>query len=174
MDKAYIRKLVKERLEAFDGKEEEESAIIEMLRSLDEYKKSRVVLSYASLQDEVNLEKLYEDGKTFLFPYVDGSLMHFAPSPLKRGAFGIMEPEERVPFEYEEAVILIPGRAFSKDSYRIGRGMGYYDRYLKTHRNKLFSVGICYSVQLFDCLPHDSWDEKPDLILSGGERIPAF
>jgi len=93
-----------------------------------------------------------------------------------RSDLGIDEPGE-----HSQAVgpneltgILIPGVAFDLRGYRLGRGKGYYDRYLKNCICRL--IGIGYSAQLSqDDLPFETHDVKVNVIVTDKEvlKIPA-
>jgi 5,10-methenyltetrahydrofolate synthetase len=64
------------------------------------------------------------------------------------------------------ALILVPGVAFSpKTGMRLGRGAGFYDRFLANHPSVL-RVGIAFGEQLDDPLPSDAWDIPVDMLLT--------
>lgn len=78
----------------------------------------------------------------------------------------------------EEIVVLVPGLAFTKDGLRLGRGGGYYDRFLERfskpraankgvtnseQRPKL--IGVCYEAQLLKELPYTHHDIQMDAVL---------
>ena len=86
---------------------------------------------------------------------------------LKEGAFHIMEPigslfpEERY---HEINLAIIPGMAFDAKRNRLGRGKGYYDRFLqKIHQ--VYKIGICFPFQLVDEIPTEETDIKMDAIM---------
>lgn len=62
-------------------------------------------------------------------------------------------------------MILVPGLGFSESGVRLGRGAGFYDRFLKLHPHAL-RVGVAFHEQLAAELPSDPWDEKIDVILT--------
>jgi 5-formyltetrahydrofolate cyclo-ligase len=81
-------------------------------------------------------------------------------SDLLPGRFGIPEPDgddggqgEAVFFE----LVVVPGMAFDRDGYRLGRGGGYYDRFLSAARFRA-AVGLAFAWQLLPELPRDPWD----------------
>jgi len=74
--------------------------------------------------------------------------------------------------EREIAAILVPGIGFSTTGDRLGRGAGFYDRFLRNHPEAL-RIGIAFEEQMTDKIPTDPWDEKVDVILtdSGLHRV---
>lgn len=85
-------------------------------------------------------------------------------------AWGIREPLLSLPRVPKEKIpartaILVPGLAFAKDGRRLGRGKGFYDRYL----SELFAAnpalaaqgkicGYCMAVQVADNVPTEEND----------------
>ncbi len=63
------------------------------------------------------------------------------------------------------AAILVPGMGFSALGDRLGRGAGFYDRFLRNHPEAL-RIGIAFEEQMTEKIPLDPWDEKVDVILT--------
>ncbi len=63
------------------------------------------------------------------------------------------------------AAILVPGLGFTPMGERLGRGAGFYDRFLKQYPNAL-RIGVALEEQMIDRLPTEPWDEKVDVILT--------
>jgi 5,10-methenyltetrahydrofolate synthetase len=84
----------------------------------------------------------------------------------------IYQPVSSLPLVRAEEVtaILVPAVAFSREGGRLGRGAGFYDRFLRAHPAAL-RVGIAFSEQLAPALPEDEWDERVDVILTDREII---
>ena len=53
--------------------------------------------------------------------------------------------------------LLVPGVAFSPNGYRLGRGKGYYDKFLSKYSN-LFTVGVCFREQFYLDIPTELHD----------------
>ena len=110
------------------------------------------------------------------------------PEETEESACGIFEPKqscEKADIEKlysrfcgEEIVVLVPGLAFTKDGFRLGRGGGYYDKFLEkllelsaTGKNSKDSemrpklVGVCYGAQIVENLPHEEWDVRVDWVM---------
>lgn len=61
-------------------------------------------------------------------------------------------------------VILIPGLAFSEKGERLGKGKGFYDRYLDNYRG--IKIGLCFSLQLEETFPTEKHDVSIDYIVT--------
>ena len=74
------------------------------------------------------------------------------------GAYGIPEPPAHFPAADKNSIdlIIVPGLAFDEKGGRMGRGGGYYDRFLKDYSG--FTVGLCPIGCKVDAVPRDSWD----------------
>ena len=93
----------------------------------------------------------------------------YDPAAMRPGAFGIAEPgpaaEECLPQEID--LVVVPGVAFTADGARMGRGRGYYDRYLSQPALRATKVGVCYAHQLCDGLPTEPHDVAMDAVVAG-------
>ena len=83
---------------------------------------------------------------------------------LKRGMLGIWEPVAdplHAVRPEELTLILVPGLAFSQeDGSRLGRGGGFYDRFLARPDVMARRVGICFEAQLFPQIPCEMHDAR--------------
>ncbi|MAO83330.1 MAG: 5-formyltetrahydrofolate cyclo-ligase [Myxococcales bacterium] len=104
------------------------------------------------------------------FPRVEGQCMRFLQceaSALRPGTFGIEEP----PAECEEVipeVLIVPGLAFAQDGSRLGRGKGFYDRYLTAQEP--WKIGVIDEAGLVASLPVEAHDARMDVIITQ-ERV---
>ena len=67
---------------------------------------------------------------------------------------GIKEPiaGKPIPTEYIDLVV-VPGLGFTPTGHRIGRGMGFYDRFLAQSDFMGLSCGLAFQEQIIDSLP---------------------
>ena len=169
MTKAEARKLAKARRAAVDlhavG-----HAMAGVLFTLPAWRAADMVLAFASMPDEPDtadiLRQTLAEGKRLLLPRVlSRTEMDWveitALSQLRPGAYGILEPLASLPaFDTstlgDGALALIPCLAASPDGVRLGRGGGYYDRFLAHYNGKRLLV--CPTAALLDDLPYDGWD----------------
>ncbi len=161
---------------AVAGAEAEELArqsrcVMARVEALPQFAAARTVALYRSLPDEVDTHAFIEKWKgekTVLLPVMQDNggleLCPFGPdTPLRPAAYGIHEPQgEAWPCEAID-VIVIPGVAFDRAGNRLGRGKGFYDRFLK--RTAAYKVGVCFDFQLLDEIPKDSHDVAMDEVI---------
>jgi 5-formyltetrahydrofolate cyclo-ligase len=149
------------------------------------------VVGFFHLEDEPDLRPFFQAlAETFPsvklgFPRVEGeTLTFYVPSSIPgkpdesewvEGPFGIREPRSHLPrFGAEipwgnRPLVLVPGRVFDYRGGRIGRGKGYYDRFLHELRAKEknpLSLGVCFSLQIVDTVPLEPGDELMDCIIT--------
>ena len=88
---------------------------------------------------------------------------------LEKGLYGILQPKEltnnSIPLEDIDTVI-VPGVAFDHDHNRLGRGGGYYDRFLKEIPTGIPSIGLAFDFQIVDFLPISEHDVPVSKVLT--------
>jgi 5-formyltetrahydrofolate cyclo-ligase len=140
---------------------------------LECYRRAAAVLLYAAVDNEVDTNLIFEDaaaaGHPVFYPIADpgaGNLdfrtVH-APGDLRPGHFGIPEPDGGERFDPEHgapAVVFVPGLAFSAGGQRLGRGGGFYDRFLASTGPGMTAIGLGYSFQVLERLPQEPWDRR--------------
>ena len=128
---------------------------------------SQTVMAYWPLPDEVDIRpliaQLVTEGRTVLLPKVlDDEQMELrrycSEADLAEGAFHIMEPVGEPYTDYDKIdVVLVPGMAFDAAGHRLGRGRGYYDRFLTAHSH-LYKIGVCFPFQRVAEVPVEEHD----------------
>jgi len=123
---------------------------------------------YKAFKGEVDTEDMIKAaqkiGKIVVVP-VCGENRALIPCILKEGArllrgpYGIWEPviKKSVSFNSIDLVI-VPGVAFTKDGKRLGRGKGYYDRFLSRLSLHAATIGLAFDFQVLADLPADAMD----------------
>lgn len=89
---------------------------------------------------------------------------------LVEGAYGIMEPADRFKDNIRPnqlSAIVCPGLAFDKARTRLGRGGGYYDRFLKEAAGKTLIIGCAFDCQISqEPLPREKHDIPMDAVIA--------
>lgn len=138
-----------------------------------EFAQASCIFAYFPLGNEADVRPVVREawrrGKRVAFPKVFGEAMAFFEirdfSQLHPGTFGVMEPEETFPAEWEDGLMLVPGVAFDRRGSRMGFGRGYYDRYLAAHPGCI-RMGIAYELQVADEIPVEQTDIPLDILVT--------
>ncbi|MCQ2270658.1 MAG: 5-formyltetrahydrofolate cyclo-ligase [Bacteroidales bacterium] len=147
------------------------AAIMAKIEQHSDFLNAHTVMLYSSLPDEVQTQTFIEKWrreKHIILPTVVGD--DIIPVELSEntgfavGDFNILEPQNE-PYQGDYDLIVVPGVAFDKNGNRLGRGRGYYDRFLCQHQ-KVKKIGICFDFQLVDEIPTEPTDIKMDEIIS--------
>jgi 5-formyltetrahydrofolate cyclo-ligase len=150
------------------------------LFSLPEFIKAKIIFFYLSFDGEVEtfrmIEKAISLGKKVAVPVIKRSVRKLLPSliegcdyGLEVGPYGVYQPKashiRHIPLRTID-LIIVPAVAFDLKGNRIGRGLGYYDRFLRSLPHKVPSVGLAFDFQVLDkVLSAESHDCPVDRIL---------
>ena len=148
--------------------------IFENLVSLEEYKKAGTVFTYVSVDSEIDtralLTRVLEDGKRLCVPRLAGKIMEIREvsdlSRLTPGTYHILEPPAEAvsvaPGEIDLSVI--PCVTCSRKGERLGRGGGYYDRFLKDYQGT--AAALCRESLMRNNIPLEEHDVNLPLIVT--------
>lgn len=174
--KTDLRKQMKLRLKAMTREEKQalDEKICERVLGIPEIAEAKKIYGYMSLSWETGteelLKKFWDRGVLVALPKVLGSKMKFfevkSLDDLEEGAFHILEPGASCKqVLWPDAVMLVPGLAFSKDGRRLGKGGGYYDKFLmKEPEHK--TIALAYEFQITDEIPVQEHDRLVDMVLT--------
>lgn len=174
MDKKEIRREIKCQtlaLTAIESARQSENVAKRLLEIIAQREPKTVAL-FSPLADEVQISPLASQvACRVVLPRVEGDDMEFydyAPDSLIEGSFGISEPQGESLCRAEEIdLMIVPGVAFTASGDRLGRGKGYYDKYLSREGFRAYCVGVCYAHQLVGQLPVEPHDRRMDMVVSG-------
>ena len=179
-EKLAIRELMRQKLriqspEDLQKWSEEVCARIEASSS---FRHAHVVMFYYPVHHEVDLRPLldkYKDEKVILLPVTHRDSIelrqYVGKDDLKKGHYGIPTPQTGT-YHGKPDLIIVPGLAFDKDLVRMGRGKGYYDRFLRKF-SKITKIGVCYDFQIKDSLPWSWHDVRMDKVITPSSALDS-
>ena len=156
-------------------------AIIDRVIGHTWYQNAASVMLYLSVGHEVETDALLSHawgaGKRVFVPrcFPDGimdAIEIFGREDLQSGMYGIPEPKSHLKKGDPRALdlIVVPGVAFDRERNRLGRGKGYYDRFL-AQSAQAKTIGICRNDRLFASIPVDTHDRKMDVVITENEIL---
>lgn len=154
--------------------------ILQNLQSYKRFRDCRVLCAFAPMPTEPDLNPLlFSPRRKFdlILPRVCGDrLLCFkvsGPDDLAPGILGINEPGEhcQAADPSEADLILVPGLAFAADGRRLGRGKGYYDRFLSGIKG--YRLAIAFDIQIVQNVPCEAHDLRVDAVLTESGVRPA-
>ena len=178
-EQAAMRAIVEQRRRMLSPEEvaADSARICEQIEQMSAFRTAQTVLIYYPVHNEVDLRPLlekYQDQKTFLFPVTHRHYMEARPydgeDMMKKGRLGVPEPQTPT-YKGEIDLMLVPGVVFDQHCHRIGRGGGYYDKFLAKHPMAK-KIGVCYAFQLKKhTVPHMMHDLKMDRVVTPQRTI---
>ncbi len=184
-DKAKLRQTVLAELKRQPPKSKlrKNKLVLEKLKRTPEFRKSMALMFYVAMSGEVDTKPLLlevlREGREVAVPYVDretNSLIsvqiHNPEQDLHPGTYGILEPRSDLvcPFDINRLdLVLVPGIAFDRQGHRLGRGKGYYDRFLKTLPSHVRCFGLAFDFQVFKSVPTEDFDISVDRVIANDE-----
>lgn len=176
-EKRTLRKALRTRELALSNEYQARSGavIVNALLSMDAYQNADCVCCFVGTGPEIDTRPVLSDalssGKRVCVPLCVGrGVMRMrriaSVNELSPGAFGIPEPSPDTPTVAPSDIdfLIAPCLACDRSGRRLGRGGGYYDRFLSDYRGA--SVLLCREAMLLDRVPTDSYDVIIPLVLS--------
>ena len=175
--KQQLRKAIRQRknLYSLEQRQAWSNEIEQRLLHHPRIKQAHVVMLYYALPDEVDtrhlVDALLAEGKTVILPKcVDDAhiepRLYTGPNDLAEGIYNLLEPVGQPYTDVQRIeVIVVPGMSFDGEGHRLGRGRGYYDRFLEQLPD-VYKMGVCYHFQRVDWVPTDPYDQAMDEVVS--------
>ena len=187
VSKEIVRQQISDRLNALGDRDiqQKSAQACKHLCELDEFIQARTVMIYLSLPREIDTSaailEAFGTGKKVLVPkmiWEDRKLIPVVIETLncemEIGRFGLRNPtgNETLPVSSIELVI-IPGLGFDETGNRIGRGAGFYDRFLADNQFSGIRCGLALEDQILNTIPVSDHDMSLDLLVTEN-RIRRF
>jgi len=143
---------------------------------------SERLMSFVSMPMEVNTLPLFT-GKSMIVPCCEAdniipirilSLDELEPS----GSMKILEPNMTIRKDVSRQVlpeqidvVLVPGLAFDRQGNRLGRGKGYYDRFLRRLPADVLTIGLAFEGMIHERIPHDENDYPVKIVITESQML---
>lgn len=172
MEKLIQRKTIKSRLANLSQTDREtySKIICDKLIDLVEKTKVNIIMSYRPIQKEVDVEKFnqYIEQKDvqICYPRITGDdLVAISSKEFDLDQYGIRQPINGITIDKKDIeLVIIPLIGFDENLNRLGRGKGYYDRFLEN--TKALKVAVAYEIQKEEMIITNEQDIKMDVILT--------
>jgi len=145
--------------------------------ALPVYRAARSIALYSPLGNEVDTSEIRRDAlaarKRLYYPKVTdespGMFRVRSEADLVPGRYGILEPrgKQRLPRGgCNGLAVFVPGVAFDCNGNRLGRGMGWYDRWLGSLGAQVPRIALAYEFQVLEEVPAESGDSPVHSIVT--------
>ncbi|MBP5687969.1 MAG: 5-formyltetrahydrofolate cyclo-ligase [Muribaculaceae bacterium] len=173
MNKKELRRSIKKLVAQMSVEEKmnEARCVFNHIENSDIFQNSMNIMLFASLPDEIPTHDIIErwaENKNIYLPRVNGDdldVIKYQPGMLHKGSYDIMEPEGNNTVEPEVLdMIIVPGVAFDRLGNRLGRGKGFYDRFLA--QTNAVTIAVCFDCQLVEHIPTEPHDLPAQFIVT--------
>ena len=159
------------------------AACARLIRSVAFARASRVML-YMPMRSEVDVISValeaFRLGKSVCVPRVDVSRKNmnavettsFDDESMDSDSLGVRAPKVGQEIPHEEIdLVIVPGVAFDMHGFRLGRGGGYYDRYLARFSRNTATIGVCFDIQFVEEIPTEPTDIAVHAVVSDRRAV---
>ena len=170
-------KLVLENIPAGQADEQSRQGCLR-LTQLPEFQNASTIMLYIPIQNETDgmpvADQAWKDGKTVLVPKINYSQRTMAAirydsrlAGMRANQYGIPEPLETQAQPVENIdLIVVPSLACDRNGNRLGRGGGFYDRFLSQPAMKAVTCSLVFNQQLLDNIPVETNDWPVDIVVT--------
>ncbi|MFH0963497.1 MAG: 5-formyltetrahydrofolate cyclo-ligase [Planctomycetota bacterium] len=180
MEKEEARERARKALEKMNEAQRARAsaAIAGRVTALPEFRSARTVMVFLPLAGEVDTRPIAQAaisaGKRVASPKVsrrlrtmEARVVRDLEQDVAPGHYGISEPVTTEVVEPGEIdFVLVPGLAFDRRGRRVGRGAGYYDRYLGSDDFRGHRCAVAFACQVLRRVPADKTDIPVDCIVT--------
>ncbi|MCA9288227.1 MAG: 5-formyltetrahydrofolate cyclo-ligase [Phycisphaerales bacterium] len=151
--------------------------LVTLLAALPELAAARTVLTFLPLPDEPDLTPLLEQLLTthrLALPRIDwpaqrmwGVLVSDLVADVETTRHGVRQPRPGPALDPADIdAVLVPGLAFDESLARLGRGGGFYDRFLATLPAGATRIGVAFESRILARLPREAHDVPMDIVVT--------
>jgi 5-formyltetrahydrofolate cyclo-ligase len=161
-----------------DKRKQSSEIITESILSLPEVRIAKTILLYRPMGSEVDIRALFlsfdQMGKKILVPSAKkrGELTCALVTPktmYSKCSLGYPVPQSVVPYVGKIDMALVPCIGWDRHGNRLGRGGGWYDRFLAKNK-KVIPIGVAFAEQEMECLPTETYDKKMAILCTTSQK----
>jgi len=143
-----------------------------------EYVRAEVIMVFLSLPDEIDTTPIvlrgWQNRKRVLAPRISWNQRRMIPLEIRSLTedlaitnLGVREPTSGVPFPIEMIdLLIVPGLGFDEFGQRLGRGRGFYDRFLAHPDFKGVACAMALEEQVVPSIPVGPLDRPIDMLIT--------
>ncbi len=180
MTKSDIRQQIQQRLESLQDHQVhcKSYRACETLIKTAEFQRARTVMMYLALPKELETAQAilqsFQQNKTVAIPRVSWPERKLEPviiytlnCPMEIGRYGLRNPTSQETLDPSQIdLVVLPGLGFDRQGNRIGRGAGFYDRFLANHHFSGVRCGLGFSEQVVESIPVEAHDMQLDMLVT--------
>ncbi len=149
-----------------------------LLFDLPEYQTANVILTFLSSPTEVDTAPLvlraWQERKKVLAPKIGWEQRRLMPveirsltEDLRITAMGVREPANGIPIPVPMIdLVIVPGLGFDANGNRLGRGQGFYDRFLAHPEFHGVACALAFECQVVEEVPTGPLDRRVDMLVT--------
>lgn len=180
MQKKPLRLTLRERLAALSQTEMRDKSrqACSNFLAQPEYAKAEILMIFLPMTQEVDTSAIalqaWSDMKRVLAPLVSWDQRRMLPieissleSDLRVTQFGLREPVGGMPIPvFDIDLVVVPGLGFDTKGNRLGRGRGFYDRFLSHRDFRGTTVALAFECQVVERVPSEPHDVRVDMLVT--------
>lgn len=170
--------LTQRRSLSLEQRKQSSEIITESILSLPEVRSAKTILLYRPMGSEVDIRSLFlsleQMGKKILVPSAKkrGELTCTLVTPdtvYNKCSLGYPVPKNTIPYVGKIDTALVPCVGWDRYGNRLGRGGGWYDRFLAKNRDTL-PIGVAFAEQEIEHLPTERYDKKMAILCTTSRK----
>lgn len=173
-EKQLLRARMKTTLREMPARAAHSEALRSALLATEAWRAARVIYGFIPMSSEPDWQAdLWPPEKILAFPRTEenGLMRFFCSREFRIGPWKAHEPVGDAAAPAPD-LILVPGLAFDSTGHRMGRGGGFYDRWLVGQLG-VKKIGVCFSCQIVERVPREEHDIRLDALVTEEGFLPA-
>jgi len=185
--KKDLRQMLRRRMAGIPAEELQRRSALACGRLVEqpEYRRAEVVMIFLSMPNEIDTGQLalhcWSNLKRVLAPKVSWEQRRMLPTEIKSltsdvrdSVLGLREPIEGLPIPVADIdLVVVPGLGFDPAGNRLGRGRGFYDRFLSHRDFRGVACALALEDQVVEAVPSDETDMRVHMLVTDA-RVRRF